>query len=388
MGRAYDDERGDEYGEKVEQEYVGIVELYGYVGDVIDGRIKGNEMEPVLEVAEEESSYVADDESLAYEHDGEGDEDASDGEVGGSERFECAYHVYLVEHDDEESADDGEDADAYHQNDNHDDVHVEHSKPREGVWCEFANAEYAVGYATMVGTVVDGKCHVEGYIVDPREVANGDFITARLVCRPSVETLHGGEVGDGVVGVVFGHVGLEDAADGEAPGTHRLVGEEVGKDAVALTELELAGCGLRQQELRYAVGRRTRHGTADERLMEECGVVVGRQALEGDAAEVGGGLEQSHLQCEGLDVVNIWKAADDAEEAVAGDDWQHLTVGVVGKGKELDVGGKACDFVGYLAFESKYDGEGYNHDGYTDGYACKGYANSRARKSLPALTVI
>ena len=107
-GRAKDDEGGDDEGYEVYCYEVNPVVFDWYGVDVVDGGIEFDDVEGVLQPTEEESEKVADDESLAYEHHAEVDKDATDGHVGGTKRLEGTNHVDAFEHNDEESADDGE----------------------------------------------------------------------------------------------------------------------------------------------------------------------------------------------------------------------------------------------------------------------------------------
>ena len=80
---------------------------------------------------------------------------------------------------------------------------------------------------------------------------------------------------------------MVDGCNAEPPSLYTRVVDEVGKHLVAQFKVQLVGNGLRNHHLLlpHAIGE-VRNGTRNEVLVNESGIVVGRNALESHAKKV------------------------------------------------------------------------------------------------------
>ena len=87
-------------------------------------------------------------------------------------------------------------------------------------------------------------------------------------------------------------VGLVDGRNAEPPSLYPRVVDEVGKDFIAQFKVQLVGNGLRNHHLLFphTIGE-VRNGTRNEVLMNESGIVVGRNALESHAKKIAIGFK-------------------------------------------------------------------------------------------------
>lgn len=131
-------------------------------------------------------------------------------------------------------------------------------------------------------------------IVELVEVADRQFCTAVLVVLPAVQLTGCVQVGQTDALVEFRQVGLVDAGNGEPPDSHVVVLDEIGKDALSAFQLQFVGHQLRDDDFLLALlVAELRQLTGNHVLTDESRVELRSHALDGDAEEVGVGLQDA-----------------------------------------------------------------------------------------------
>ena len=207
---------------------------------------------------------------------------------------------------------------------------------------------------------------------------------AVLPAVPPQEAVDGAEVGVGKVLVEVGEVCAVDAGDGELPCPDGLF-EEVCVDGLSDVHLHLACRGLRYDELPGAdrIGE-LRHLAFHDVAADEARVVVLPDALYGDAAEVGVGLQHARLDAEACDGSHIGDGGESRREGVVDDDGRELLSSDALVVEHLDVCAEAQHLVLHLALESEHDSHADEHHGQADGNARRGDASGKPRSASAA----
>ena len=376
VARSHEGEDGDDERADIDSDDGNRVEEDGDGVDIVGGGIEVDEAPVLFGHEQSQGEDIADEQAAQGDEGGKVEEDGANARVAGTQGFEHTDGLCALEDEDEQAAHHREAGHSHHEAEDDNHVDIEQIEPGEDLGIVFLDAEglTRLGIGGGVHLLAESAQGREG-LWDLVDVVEAHFEHRGLRVVPMVEPLDGGDGGEYVVVVEDVHVGAVDTADSEAAGLDALF-EEVGEDAVAHLQPQFVGLQARDEDV-VAVGvLPARQSALNEARGNEGGVVGGGQPLEGDAFEVGVGLDDAHLLHNAVGVSHIGQMADGGDEGRIRTNGEAIGSSEGAEVQHFDVAAKSFYFLGNFALETGNDADGDNHDGQPDGHTCRGYGDA------------
>ncbi len=365
----------------------GEIQFHRCRADIIDRRVESDEARVCLQQYETDGYDVSPKHAVAYDEDSEPQECPAHASVACAKCFKNTNHACAFENNDEQPRGHRKAGNAHHQRQNNPDIDVEQFEPGEYLRIGFVYCHRRECLSISVCCPVNPVRDVHCGFVQTAEILHQKLRSAALSLVPSVQPDCRIQIREAQVAVKLRHVGLINAADGELPCPHPVVGDEVGEDAVARLQFQLVRHDARDEQPVAALAVAELWYFAFLKIFpDERHIIFRTDALENDTEEIGVCLEYALRGDKPLYVPDAVDAVEHSHRAIS--DIDRCGVRTLHRQQvlNLDVASETDDLVPYRMLEPQHDSHRDNHHRQSRCDADCGDAYCRAA-DLAAVTV-